>query len=244
MRRLLQAARSALFHSKIKSMSFKLRPQHYSVRANSTANLHLHHIILTEKKPKTSRTSWWRKYLLDAKSVYLSSISMRLDATRIWRHFMLPVLLLSCSFSTTFGRNEKPRLQITKFDFMPYNVNYFDESDILLFVDPLTNDLYRSSDAGESWSIPKDIPRGTAISLIMHPWEPMRAYIITEDRIHWMTFDRGESWRRFEVERFPSLYREALTFHAGDPDRIIWNGMDCSGIFCDEVVSSKGICYV
>ncbi|RKF64479.1 Vacuolar protein sorting/targeting protein 10 [Erysiphe neolycopersici] len=160
---------------------------------------------------------------------------MRPDATCIWRHFMLPLLLLSSSFSTTFGRNEKPRLQINKFDFMPYNVNYFDKSDIILFIDPLTNDLYRSSNAGETWSIPKDIPRGTAISLIMHPWEPSRAYIITEDRLHWMTYNRGESWRRFEVERFPSLYRDALTFHAGDPDRIIWNGMDCSGIFCDEI---------
>ncbi|TQS37094.1 hypothetical protein Golomagni_02444 [Golovinomyces magnicellulatus] len=160
---------------------------------------------------------------------------MRLKAKGVWRHVLFPLLLLSCSFSDSYGKNQQPRLQTTKFDFLPFSVNYFDESDILLFIDPLSNNIYRSTNAGESWSLPKDIPKGNALSLIMHPWQPMRAYVITKDYIHWMTEDRGENWHNFEVERFSSIYREALNFHAGDPDRIIWNGMDCSGLFCDEV---------
>lgn len=162
---------------------------------------------------------------------------MKQQITNSWRYSLLLILLFYNIFPSAFGKDVQPRLKLTKFDFMPYSVNYFSESDVLLFIDPLSNDVYHSTDAGESWSIPKDIPRGIVVSLVMHPWSPMRAYIITEDQEHWTTDDRGQTWRSFIVDRFPSLYRDVMVFHAGDPDKIIWNGMDCSGIFCDEVVS-------
>ncbi|KAI1004973.1 Vacuolar protein sorting/targeting protein 10 [Podosphaera aphanis] len=160
---------------------------------------------------------------------------MKLQYTGLWQNLILVTLLLLNNASKVQGKKDKPRLAITKFDFMPYNVNYFDNSNVILFIDPSTDSVYRSADGGETWGIPKDLPVGEAMSLIIHPWQPLRAYMITDGKKHWMTEDRGDSWHSFEVERLSSLFREPMTFHAGEPDRIIWNGMDCSGIFCDEV---------
>ncbi|KAF8864345.1 Oligoxyloglucan reducing end-specific cellobiohydrolase [Acephala macrosclerotiorum] len=73
--------------------------------------------------------------------------------------------------------------------------------------------------------------------LVMHQFDHTRAYIITEDNgnTHYKTSDRGETWEEFSVGNLASIFREVLTFHAGDPDRIIFNGMDCTGIFCEEL---------
>jgi hypothetical protein len=71
----------------------------------------------------------------------------------------------------------------------------------------------------------------------MHPFDKKRAYIITNKRTHYKTDDRGKTWDEFTADVQASIFREALTFHGGDPDRIIFNAMDCTGIFCDESVS-------
>lgn len=71
----------------------------------------------------------------------------------------------------------------------------------------------------------------------MHPFDKKTAYVIGGGTTHWKTEDRGESWKEWKSESPASLFREALTFHAGDKDRIIYNAMDCTGIFCEEIVS-------
>ncbi|KUJ08524.1 Oligoxyloglucan reducing end-specific cellobiohydrolase [Mollisia scopiformis] len=73
------------------------------------------------------------------------------------------------------------------------------------------------------------------LELVMHQFDKKRAYIITSDNTHYMTKDRGESWQEFGAASQASIFREVLTFNAGDPDRIIFNAMDCAGIFCDEL---------
>ena len=125
----------------------------------------------------------------------------------------------------------------TTFDFVPVDVQYFDDSDTLLFEDRIGREVYRSEDAGESWKPVADVPQGKLLELVMHPYDNKRAYIITEERTQWMTSDRGKSWEEFYTDSQASVFRKALTFHAGDPNRIIFNGMDCTGIFCEEVVS-------
>ncbi len=130
----------------------------------------------------------------------------------------------------------------TKFDFVPYNVNYFDDSDVLMFEDGISHNVYRSENAGETWSIVEGVPTGQLLEMAMHPFDYKRAYIITNENKHWMTGDRGKTWEAFESESPASIFRAALTFNAGDPDRIIFNAMDCTGIFCEELVSGcRGI---
>jgi hypothetical protein len=85
------------------------------------------------------------------------------------------------------------------------------------------------------------IPDGQLLGLAMHPFDSKRAYVFTNEKTHWKTEDRGETWQGFFSDSITSVFRYPLAFHAGDPDRIIFNGMDCTGIFCEEIASSPRI---
>ncbi|EKD16258.1 uncharacterized protein L3040_009508 [Drepanopeziza brunnea f. sp. 'multigermtubi'] len=155
---------------------------------------------------------------------------MRLHSTAVgWRSLLLPTLLIGA-----WAKNDKPDVKSNKFDFIPYNVNYFDDSDVVLMEDPLSNDVYRSQDTGVTWE-KIDGPSGKVLEVSMHPYDKKRAFILTTEKIHYKTNDQGKTWEKFEAKMLASIFREPLTYHAGDPDRIIFNAMDCTGIFCDEV---------
>jgi hypothetical protein len=157
---------------------------------------------------------------------------MRLHPAAGWRNLLYSTLLIS----SVLAKEDKPSVTSRKFDFVPYNVNYFDDSDVLLFEDGISHNVWRSEDAGETWNEVESIPNGVMLELSMHPFHKERAYIITNQKSHWMTSDRGKTWKEFFADSQASIFREALTYHAGDPDRIIFNAMDCTGIFCEELV--------
>lgn len=98
------------------------------------------------------------------------------------------------------------------------------------------SNVYRSEDAGESWHTVKGVPDGSMLEMTLHPYDNNRAFIISNENTHWKTKDRGATWQEFHTESQASLFRQALHFHAGDPDRILFNAMDCRGIFCEETV--------
>lgn len=151
-----------------------------------------------------------------------------------WRNLLLSSTLLGAAWAKKDG----PTVKQTPFDFVPYNVNYFEDSDVVLFINAVELNAYRSDDAGATWAVVDDVPKGALMELIMHPFDSKRAYVITNEKNHWLTQDRGKSWEKFSVDSVASIFQsQALTFHAGDPNRIIFNGMDCTGIFCDELVS-------
>lgn len=152
-----------------------------------------------------------------------------------WRILLVSGLLCA---SSTAAKKDKPLVSLSNFPFWPFNVNYFDDSDVLLFEDRNNHDVYRSEDAGVSWAKVSGVPEGKMLETKMHPYDNKRAYIITDERSHFLTKDRGETWEEFYTDAQASLFREALLFHARDPDRIIFNGMDCTGIFCEELVRS------
>lgn len=131
---------------------------------------------------------------------------------------------------------DEPAFYVKQFDHYPQNLNYFDQSDIILFQDISTQNVWRSADGGQTWKIIDDVPEGKAYSLVMHEYDKNRAYILTESVTHWRTEDKGKTWKTFFTDAEFSIFRgEIFNFHATDPDRIIFNGMDCKGIFCDEV---------
>ncbi|KAE8449229.1 hypothetical protein EG329_008396 [Mollisiaceae sp. DMI_Dod_QoI] len=153
-----------------------------------------------------------------------------------WQSVLCSTLLLTSSLvPSTIAKRDSPSIKETKFPFVPFNINYFDDSDILVFEDGISHDIYRSSDAGESWSKIKGGMEGKVLELAMHPFDKKKAYIITNENTHYKTSDRGENWEEFSATSLATIFREALTFHAGDSDRIIFNAMDCTGIFCEEL---------
>jgi hypothetical protein len=162
---------------------------------------------------------------------------MRLLPAAGWRSLLYSTLLLT----SALAKKDKPSVKRNKFEFIPYNVNYFDDSDVLLFEDGISHNVWRSDNAGEDWGVVEGVPEYKLLELVMHPFDKKRAYIITNERTHYKTDDRGKMWEEFNSDVMASIFREALTFHAGDPDRIIFNAMDCTGIFCEELVSTPTI---
>lgn len=161
---------------------------------------------------------------------------MRLQTAAGWRKLLFSTLLCTGALA----KKNKPSVKSTKFDFIPQRVQYFDDSDVILFEDGVKHVVYRSDNAGEDWDKVSAAPAGKIRGVTMHPYDPKRAYIITTEKTHWKTEDRGEHWEQFSSEAVASIFQPPLSFHAGNPDKIIFNGMDCDGMFCEEVVSSSG----
>ncbi|ORY56692.1 vacuolar protein sorting/targeting protein PEP1 [Pseudomassariella vexata] len=136
--------------------------------------------------------------------------------------------------SKTEAKNT-PDVKATDFEHFPTNLNYFQDSDVVLFQDLNAGAIWRSPDAGATWAKVDEIDK--AFVLIMHQYDSNRAYVLTKGVTHWRTHDRGKTWHTFFTDAELSIFRgDWLIFHATDPDRILFNGMDCQSIFCDEVV--------
>ncbi|KAH8676359.1 hypothetical protein BX600DRAFT_377333 [Xylariales sp. PMI_506] len=138
---------------------------------------------------------------------------------------------------TIDAKKDAPTVIVNDFDHYPADLNYFQDSDVVLFQNTVRGIVYRSTDAGTTWSKVDAITDGKAYAIKMHPYDSTRAYVLTTGRNHWMTRDQGKTWDNFFIDAELSIFRgDWLVFHATDPDRILFNGMDCESIFCDEVV--------
>jgi hypothetical protein len=153
------------------------------------------------------------------------------DSATGWRSLIIASMLIT----GTTAKEEAPSLKLNTFNNPPVNIEYFDDSDVILFQDWMASKVYKTEDAGESWSEVKEIP--DVWSMYMHPFDKKRAYVLTRESKHYKTDDRGKTWQSFLTDSSPSVYRNPpLSFHADDPDKIIFNGEDCLGIYCEEVV--------
>jgi len=145
-----------------------------------------------------------------------------------WSGLLATTLLLGPPL--TFAKKDGPSITSTNFDFIPQDVSYFEDSDVLLFASK-QGDLWRSSDAGAKWELADGVPKGKMFEMILHPFDNSRAYYITSGKEHFLTTDKGKTWTTFKTSLEPSEYRSALTFHAGDKDRVIYNAQSCEGFF-------------
>ncbi|RYP73745.1 hypothetical protein DL771_003458 [Monosporascus sp. 5C6A] len=154
-----------------------------------------------------------------------------------WRTVFLltSVLLFTCN---PVCAKDDPTIVATRFDNPPINLNYFRHSNVVLFQESLAGTIWRSPDAGATWKKADTIDHDKAFALVMHEYDPNRAYVLTKGNVHWKTKDKGETWDTFFTDAYTSDRREFgwMVFHADDPDRIIFYGMACESIFCEEVV--------
>ncbi len=156
---------------------------------------------------------------------------------RVWGALQTAALLAVTLWTTPLvAEKDAPTFAVKEIENIPRNFNYFDGSEVILFQDIDANNVWRSPDGGSSWERVDAVPEGEAFLLFMHEYDPNRAYILTAGLQHWRTSDRGKSWDMFQVDAEISMFRyDILQFHAVDPDRIIFNGMDCVSIVCEEV---------
>ncbi|RMZ78525.1 hypothetical protein DV737_g3812, partial [Chaetothyriales sp. CBS 132003] len=131
-------------------------------------------------------------------------------------------------------RKDGPTLSRTTFDNALDNVFYFDDSDVILGLDKETGNVWRSTDAGATWAaVDGEGQQDRAWDLWPHPYDKHRAYIIGAGSDHWVTTDRGQTWRSFNPKFGPDLFRALpLSFHGRDPKKVIWNAVDCTGQGC------------
>ncbi|KAF6836853.1 vacuolar protein sorting protein [Colletotrichum plurivorum] len=157
---------------------------------------------------------------------------VRGKAAASWR-ILLSVLI----WAAAVHAKDEPTIKVTTSKHLPLNLNYFEDSDIILYHDTSERNIYRSEDAGVTWKRVEDIPAEKIVVFTMHEFDKSRAYALTEGKEHYKTTDKGKSWERFDSVAETSYFRDAdiLHFHAGDPDRIIFGGMECPAIFCPEV---------
>ncbi|TPX07022.1 uncharacterized protein E0L32_011090 [Thyridium curvatum] len=150
--------------------------------------------------------------------------------------FKALALLASLWASPLHAKKDGPAFHVNDFKHIPTSLSYFEDSDVILFHDVSEGNIYRTDDAGVSWNRVGDIAQGVAARLVMHEYDRSRAYVMTDATSHWRTEDKGKTWQSFSTDAEVNIFQpEPLGFHAGDPDRMLFNGMRCKGIFCDDV---------
>ncbi|TIA56848.1 Oligoxyloglucan reducing end-specific cellobiohydrolase [Aureobasidium pullulans] len=138
------------------------------------------------------------------------------------------LLCLTLSVIAVAAKKESPDIEPTSFKSLPANIFYFDDSDTVLVTDIKPGIVYRSTDAGVKWRQIKEIGEGKIGEVFSHPYDPKAAIAIGNDKTHWITKDRGESWTEFKT-KYEVAPGRALSFHADDPDRMIIGTLDCHG---------------
>ena len=146
------------------------------------------------------------------------------------------LLLLQVLFLATPALTKKDAPRITKYKFdappgaPPF---YFEDSDVILIFD-FAGNVLRSENAGEEWGPIADVPAGEGWAVFLHPYDKKVAYVWGKGITHWVTEDRGETWRSFEIEGYPVPFRPPFSFHANDPGKVLVNV--CTSLFaCDEM---------
>ncbi|KAI1435015.1 hypothetical protein GGR50DRAFT_658905 [Xylaria sp. CBS 124048] len=158
-----------------------------------------------------------------------SARSMGRATSTSWSALLL-TLLSTVSVSTVYAKDQ-PTIEVTEFKNPPTNPSYFPDSNVILFQEngiPATT--WRSSDGGTTWNKATGIDHDKSAQLIMHRYDPNRAYVLTFGNVHWKTADKGETWQEFSTGAcMNDFVGESMTFHADDPDKILFNGINCQG---------------
>ncbi|KAI1387058.1 Oligoxyloglucan reducing end-specific cellobiohydrolase [Hypoxylon trugodes] len=162
-------------------------------------------------------------------------------AASLWSVFLILSTLLWTA-SIVHAKNG-PTIVAREFENppIPRSLNYFKRSNVVLFQEALVGTVWRSTDGGANWSKADGIEHDKAAAIVMHEYDPDRAYILTHGNVHWKTDDKGETWKTFFTDAYTSNFIGTIghwmSFHAGDKDKIMFTGMDCPlADLCEEVV--------
>ncbi|GMK59242.1 hypothetical protein CspeluHIS016_0702570 [Cutaneotrichosporon spelunceum] len=117
-----------------------------------------------------------------------------------------------------------PEVTTTRFKQFPKKLFYFDDSPVVLLHES-DSSLQRSTNEGKTWSPVEQVTE--VFKLIEHPFSKEIAFVIGKNQKHWVTHDRGETWLSFETERMASRSATPLSFHAKQPDWILFQGTAC-----------------
>jgi len=152
---------------------------------------------------------------------------------------LLRLLLLPLGFAflatDAAAASDEPKIIGTPFGEDITKPLYFDDSDTVLVTSIANRTVYRSADGGATWA-PLDGPEPDEVTEVAeHPYDGKTALVLGSNK-HWITHDRGETWKSFESEVIPSFKRSGIAFHATDPRRMLFHVEECTGILCKDAV--------
>ncbi|GAA99449.1 hypothetical protein E5Q_06148 [Mixia osmundae IAM 14324] len=136
----------------------------------------------------------------------------------------LAILGLLCPLQASA---QKPTSSFTRIENLPSRLFYFDDTPVILYHDAVSRDTWRSPDEGKTWELAKDVTRGESWTIVEHPYDNRMAFIMSRDRKHYRTIDRGLTWQHFEAPLPVAVGVPALTFHSRQPEWILYTGQDC-----------------
>lgn len=147
----------------------------------------------------------------------------------------LPLVFVFSVWCAHAKKDDGPGIVSTKFDTPPSNLQWFDDTDIVLVQERKAGLVWRSDDAGATWDKVKGVEEGEADEVWLNPHDNKVAYILSRGKTHWVTNDQGETWSTFHTGDWsPSEFREPFSFHAGNSDKVILNTQICQGWVCEE----------
>lgn len=152
------------------------------------------------------------------------------SAIMLW----LPLVILFSVWCAHAKKDGGPRIEKNEFKTPPTNLLWFDDTDILLVQEREKGFVWRSDNAGVSWNKVKDIDEADEVWL--HPYDNKKAYALSRGSKQWYTNDQGMSWTSFNLKEgtSPTEFREPLSFHAGDSNKVVINTQWCQGWACEE----------
>lgn len=135
-----------------------------------------------------------------------------------------------------WAKKDRPAVEETKFEGLPSNLFYFEKSDTVIVTDGESRTAYRSEDAGVVWAPLNGVDKSGVLEVVKHPYNNQVAVVLGLDTTHWITKNQGKSWNEFDVPEAPILTRPAISFHATDPDRMLFLTSECIGFECKDNV--------
>jgi photosystem II stability/assembly factor-like uncharacterized protein len=131
---------------------------------------------------------------------------------------LLSLALVSCA-------KDVADISATQLPSEPSALFFFDDTESVLIYSDEDSTVYLSENAGKDWQEAPGLPKGQVLALYMNPHDNRVAIALGMEKHHWITKDRGKSWKAFATANHPSL-RDAVSFHATDIDRILYHTFD------------------
>ncbi|KAJ9098981.1 hypothetical protein QFC20_005799 [Naganishia adeliensis] len=128
---------------------------------------------------------------------------------------------------------DDPKVGVTRFKNLPSKLFYFEDTTTILMHGPVSSTVHISQDEGLTWHPAPNVPPGTAIRLIQHPFNNDMAFIIGRHGEHWATYNRGASWGSWgfaegtEGREASLSSAEVMGFHAGETDWVLFQVKAC-----------------
>ena len=120
----------------------------------------------------------------------------------------------------------KPKVFETTFGHMPSSLFYFEDSSVILALEPDGKNVYRSDNDGKDWDVVDEV-KSKALDMYQHPFDKEKAVVFGEGKEHWKTSDKGKSWKKFKTELPLSVLQQPLSFNANKPEYVLFAGREC-----------------